>query len=70
VDELALEARGDGFELEVGGTRSDNGNFMLRRSDLTVFPTVERNRDASDADANRARDPNRAVQVAASAALL
>lgn len=42
---------------------------MFRRNDAAVFPAVESNRDLGIAGADRRCDPNRAVQVAASATM-
>lgn len=70
MDQFALEPRRYLFQLEVQRTRSDDGDFVLRRSNAAVFPAIESNRDLGITDADRLRSPNRAVQIAASATAL
>lgn len=61
MDQFALEPGRNGFQFKIQGTRSDNGDFVMRGGDRAVFPAIESNRDLGVAGADRLWDPNQAV---------
>jgi hypothetical protein len=61
MDQFALEPRRDRFQFKGRGAWCDDRDFVMGGGDRAVLPAIEGDGDLGVADADRLRDPNRAM---------